>query len=53
METAIFFCVLFLVYVRLYAWIRNDRAIKKQAAKRAELQEWRERMAAGLKRESV
>ena len=52
METAIFFFVLFLVYFRLYAWIRNDMAIKKQAEKRAELKAWRERMARGLK-ESV
>ena len=53
MEIAIFFFVLLLVYFRLYAWIRNDMVITKQAAKRAELAEWRERMAAGLKRESV
>ena len=53
MEIAIFFLVLFLVYARLFTLIWNDRAIKKQAAKRAELQEWRERMASGLKRESV
>ena len=53
METAIFFLVLFLVYVRLFAWIRNDMAIKKQAEKRAELKAWRERMARGLKQGSV
>ena len=50
MEIAIFVFALSLVYFRLYAWIRNDIAITEQAAKRAELAEWRERMAAGLKR---
>ena len=52
METAVFFLVLFLVYARLFAWIRNDMAIKKQAEKRAELKAWRELMAIRLKRES-
>ena len=53
METAIFFFVLFLVYFRLYAWIRHDMAIKKKAEKRAELKAWRELMARGLNQESV